>query len=183
MALDEQRQREASLSAFERLRWHPVYRQADCVMGYMAVRGELSVALVLEDVLREGKKLALPVCEGPGQMSVRRVTSLSRLRRGAYGIWEPEDGCERLDPMEVDLLLVPGTAFDRHGGRIGQGGGYYDRFLPGMRGLRIGVCHGFALLERVPVREHDVRMDAILTPQEMIWLAGGETGEDRRSLT
>ena len=68
----------------------------------------------------------------------------------------------------LDLILVPGTAFDRAGGRVGQGGGYYDRFLPGTQALRMGVCHHFALQSSVPMSTHDQSMDIIITPQETV---------------
>ena len=65
-------------------------------------------------------------------------------------------------------MLVPGTAFDVRGGRLGQGGGYYDRFLPRTRAYRIGVCHDFSLLERLPLQAHDQNMDAVVRPSGLI---------------
>ena len=97
-------------------------------------------------------------------MSARRVTALSQLVPGAYGLPEPGGDCPEIAPEAIDVVLVPGTAFDAGGGRIGQGGGYYDRFLPGTRAYRIGVCHDFALLGSVPMQAHDQRMDAVVCP-------------------
>ena len=142
----------------------PAYRDARTVMAYVAVRGELSLAAVLEDVLSSGRTLALPLCVGPGVMQARAVSALSQLRPGRYGIPGPGANCPRIDPADIDLMLVPGVAFDARGGRVGQGGGYYDRFLPGMRALLVGVCPDCALLCDVPVRGHDVRMNAVITP-------------------
>ena len=93
---------------------------------------------------------------------------------------EPEAGCEVFPPEEIDLILVPGTAFDAGGGRLGQGGGYYDRFLEKTGALRVGVCHGFALQKSVPEEAHDARMDYILTPQAVI-RCGKTTSDDRRA--
>lgn len=138
------------------------------MLAYVAVRGELSVEAALRDVLASGRVLALPLCESPGVMSARRVDGLSQLRRGAYGIPEPDASCPRIEPGNIDLAIVPGTAFDRLGHRIGQGGGYYDRFLPGTRAWRVGVCHSFALLGRVPAAAHDAGMDAVVTPDGVI---------------
>ena len=124
----------------------------------------------MADALLRGKALALPLCTGPGRMQARRVTDLSRLRPGRYGIPEPGPDCPELAPETIDLILVPGVAFDPRCGRVGQGGGYYDRFLPLSRALRVGVCPEFALLDRVPVRAHDQRMDAVVTPSATLMM-------------
>lgn len=164
-ALCAAQQRAASMAVFERLAAFAPYRQARCVMAYAACRGELDVGPAMEDVIRSGRTLVLPRCEAPGVMTARRVEDLSCLRRGAYGLMEPEDDRAIVPPDEIDLILVPGTAFDRTGGRIGQGGGYYDRFLEKTRALRVGICHDFALFDCIPTEIHDLRMDAIVTPQ------------------
>lgn len=104
-------------------------------------------------------------------MTARRVFSLDELVPGAYGIWTPREDCPEILPGEIDLILVPGTAFDRRGARLGQGGGYYDRFLPRTAGFRMGVCHDFALLDRVAQQPHDQRMDAVVTPGGIILTA------------
>ena len=89
------------------------------------------------------------------------------------GIPEPDGSCPEEDPAAISLLLIPGLAFDRKGGRLGQGGGFYDRFLPETRGLRIGVCGGDGLVERVPTEPWDEGVDALLTPQTF-WIVKGE---------
>ena len=75
---------------------------------------------------------------------------------------------EEFEPEEIDLIFVPGTAFDVRGHRIGQGGGYYDRYLNRTRAVRVGVCHDFALLDAVPTQTHDARMDGVVTPKHTI---------------
>lgn len=163
-ALSQQEQRAAARAVCDHLRGMPVLAQARTVMAYVAMRGELSLAPLIEELLAAGKVLCLPRCGAVGQMSARRVTALSQLVPGAYGIAEPGEGCPEVAPEEIDVVLVPGTAFDARGGRIGQGGGYYDRFLPRTRACRIGVCHDFALLGSVPAQAHDQRMDAVVCP-------------------
>lgn len=167
-ALTPGEQADASQAVFRRLEASAPYRDARCVMAYIACRGELSLAPVIGDLLARGKTLALPRCESPGVMTARRIRSADELRPGAYGIAEPGADSEIIAPETIDLILVPGTAFDRSGGRIGQGGGYYDRFLQKTRARRMGVCHGFALMDRVPVQAHDQTMDDILTPEATI---------------
>ena len=64
---------------------------------------------------------------------------------------------------ELDLIIVPGVAFDHAGHRIGRGGGFYDRLLPQYRAVRVGICFGFQYLETIPAQEHDIRMDWVVT--------------------
>ena len=73
-----------------------------------------------------------------------------------------------MPPEDVDLILVPGVAFDRDFYRLGQGGGYYDRLLSGTNAVKAGVCHDAALIGRVPREAHDIRMDAVITPGALI---------------
>lgn len=169
-ALSQSEQARAAAAVRQRLRAMPPYRDAACVMAYAAVRGELSVWDVIGDILASGHTLAMPRCEGPGRMTARRVTDRAQLVPGTYGVPEPGADCAIVPPGEIGLILVPGTAFDRRMNRIGQGGGYYDRFLVETRALRVGICHDFALLARVPVRSHDAAMDMVVTPSG-IWTA------------
>ena len=99
-------------------------------------------------------------------MTGRLVTVLSQLAPGCQGILEPGAETPVVSPGEVDLILVPGMAFDPTGGRLGRGKGYYDRFLG--NGKTIGVCYQSALLPQVPMEAHDRRVDAIVTDQTII---------------
>lgn len=158
---------EASRRICARVRATEVWRQAGSVMGYMAVRGEPSVLPLLAEALSCGKTLLLPRTEDGGVITARRVTDLRALIPGAYGIPEPPPQSELFPPEEIGLLLVPGVAFSASGARIGQGGGYYDRFLPRCRGFALGVCHDFALLGELPRRAHDARVHAVATPSAL----------------
>ena len=154
------------------------YRHARCVMAYMAVGGEISMEEIAANVLASGRMLALPRCEASGVMTARCVTGMDDLARGMYGLMEPRDGCEAIAPEKIDLVIAPGTAFDAAGHRIGQGGGYYDRFLPLTRAVVVGVCHGFALMEHVPFAAHDYRMDMVITPGQTICCPAEETEQE-----
>ena len=178
--LPETAQREAALAVFERLAAFVPYRTARTVMAYMACRGELDLGAVLEDALQSGRTLLLPRCEPDGQMTARRIAGYGDLVPGMYGLREPKKDCAVAQPDTIDLILVPGTAFDRAGGRIGQGAGYYDRFLPGTKALLVGICHDFALLERVPNEAHDIQMDYVITPGGVI-RTGTEAKDNRRT--
>lgn len=135
------------------------FRQAEAVMAYAAIPPEVSLQPVLEEILRQGKTLVLPRCEANGIMTARRIVDLGQLVHGTYGIPEPPETAPEFPVEEISLVLVPGLAFDRTGGRLGRGKGYYDRLLPKTTGKTIGICG--QLVTEVPMEPHDSRMDAI----------------------
>lgn len=168
-ALSEAAQQEAAQAAAARILSLEAYRQARVVMAYMAVRGELALDAVLRDALETGKTLALPRCEGEGVMRAYRVARPSDLRRGAYGIWEPDETCPPIEPDDMDLILVPGTAFDRQGDPVW--GRAADTTIDTLRrrGLSaLAYATIFALLDAVPTQTHDARMDGVVTPKHTI---------------
>ena len=165
-ALGDEEQDLCAQAVSARLRGLDAYQNARCVMAYIAVRGELSLAPVIKDLLDRGCVLALPRCEAPGVMTARRITSLSQLTEGAYGLLEPDASCEILDPAKLDLILVPGTAFDDGGGRLGQGGGYYDRFLAAYTGKTVLLCPEKLIFDTIPTEPHDILLPKIITEKE-----------------
>lgn len=108
------------------------------------------------------KQIALPVIEG-NHLSAKWVAGFSCLVTGAFGIQEPPSEAPTAG-TEFDLILVPGMAFDRRGGRLGRGKGYYDRFLEKTTGFRVGICFDDRIVDKVPGESHDAGMDAIVTP-------------------
>lgn len=139
------------------------------IAGYVAVRGELDVCGALTRARRSGWGAVLPrVASGHRLEFVDTRGDGARLVQGAYGILEPRGA---VTPVEVvDWFLVPGTAFDRFGGRVGMGGGFYDRLIAQRRStgrpcLVIGVGYSWQVsMERLPLEAHDQRVDALLTP-------------------
>ena len=99
-------------------------------------------------------------------MQVRKYIS-GELKTGKFGIEEPT-GPEINNLSNIDLVIVPGMAFDMKGNRLGRGKGYYDKLLRKMRCYKIGVCYNFQLLENIPVEEHDFPMDMVISPMNII---------------
>lgn len=99
------------------------------------------------------------------RLQMIEIKAWNGLKPGAYGILEPAFNPKRLgDPEKLDLAVVPGAAFDRDGGRLGRGEGYFDRFLKEAgRAYKIGLAFKFQLVEKVPSEAHDVRVDEVLT--------------------
>ena len=143
------------------------FLQAHSVMAYAAIPPEADLGPVLEEILKRGKTLLLPRCSPDGTMTARRIRDLLELRPGAYGIPEPGANTPIVPAEEIDLILVPGLAFDRRGGRMGRGKGYYDRFLSGYTGKTLGICG--VLMQEIPTEPHDRRMDAVATEHGIIF--------------
>ena len=129
------------------------YKQAQVIGGYMPLLREADVTPVLEDALRQGKVLALPLCERPPQMTLRKVTSLAELTPGAYGIPEPQPNAPVIPVTEIDLLLVPLEGIDDRGYRLGKGGGYYDHLLAQGQPFTLGCALSWQWVDAVP-RDH-----------------------------
>ncbi len=102
-----------------------------------------------------------------GHHLVLHLYDPTRLVRHRFGMLEPAADLPVVDPAALDVVLAPGVAFDRRGGRLGFGGGYYDRFLPTTPALRVGVTYDECLADALPCGEHDQRMGWIVTPSEM----------------
>lgn len=139
----------------------PWFRAAKSVMAYAAIPPEAELRTVLEAALEQGKRLLLPRCDADGIMTARAVGSLLELRAGAYGILEPAPEAAIVPAEQIDMILVPGLAFDPKGRRMGRGKGYYDRYLAGFAGKTMGICT--LLVPEVPTEPLDRPMDAVVT--------------------
>ena len=93
-----------------------------------------------------------------------------QFERSLQGFEQPVSSAPRVSLDEMTGVLVPGLAFDRQGGRLGRGRGYYDRALEGYRGMKVGIAFSCQILERIPLEAWDLRMDAIITEQFVIKL-------------
>ncbi len=141
----------------------PEFVAARSVALYHALPDEVPT----EEMLRRWlgvKRLSLPVVHSGGSMTFHEYLGPGDLTPGAFGISEPRTGRE-ITPEEIDLMLVPGVAFDESGRRLGRGRGFYDRYLSGPHAARIckvGLCPPHALVPEVPAEPHDVVMDKII---------------------
>jgi 5-formyltetrahydrofolate cyclo-ligase len=150
------------------------YRQAGTVLGYMNFGAEFTSELWVQNVLADGKKLALPrVNQHTNQLDLYWVEDPeNQLAVGLWGIREPiVERCERLAmPNEVEFALLPGVAFTREGARLGYGGGYYDKLLGRMAHRPVLAAAAFALqiVEQIPQEKTDMKVGWIITEQETI---------------
>lgn len=146
------------------------FRRAKVVALFNPFRGEVNVLPVVRLALRAGKVVAFPRVEGKGKISFYRINSLSGLVKSRYGIMEPaRDATRRID--NPDLFIVPGAAFSGTGGRLGYGGGFYDRILKKRSAVAVGVAFGFQITAVLPEGPHDAGMDAVATEARVFFCA------------
>ncbi|WP_050725355.1 5-formyltetrahydrofolate cyclo-ligase [Vulgatibacter incomptus] len=131
---------------------------------YQSLPGEVRLTPLWEELASRGTRCVFPrVVRGTRRLDFAPVVDPAELVAGVLGIREPSGPGVEL--QEIDAFLVPGLAFDPGGGRLGQGGGYYDATLAAApRALRIGACLDEQLLDEVPVEVHDARVDIVITP-------------------
>ncbi len=156
----------AAERATESLLRETTWNSARTVALHIAVRGELPTTAVLTAAWTAGKRVALPRMTASG-MALHLVSQSTVLVTGQHGIPEPGADAPLVSPAELDLVLAPGIAFDRNGGRLGQGGGDYDRLIAALLPTcaTIGWCHPFQLVNRVPTEPHDQRVQLVITPE------------------
>lgn len=161
--LNDARRQAAADKLYALLTSTPAYRAASCVMLYASLPDEVpTLRLLIEE--RSRRTFVLPRVIGPEDMELCLYTGPDDLHSGAFQIPEPQ-GQVFHDYHHIDLILVPGMAFDHSGNRLGRGKGYYDRFLQHPEFAHTpkwGVCYDFQMLEQLPSEPHDVRMQRVL---------------------
>ena len=144
---------------------------ASTVMLFASFRSEIDTAPLAEWVLRTGRTLCLPRVLGPRRMAAFHVRDRATdLVPGKWDIPEPREGLREVPPEAVDLVFVPGSAFDEEGRRCGYGGGFYDNFLPRTRPGTPWVALAFEaqLVPRIHVEDHDLPVTVIVTERRVI---------------
>ena len=152
----------------------PEYAAAGCVMYYVDVRSEVKTRQHLPQALLESKRIVVPYCVD-GELELFWLRSMDELSLGAYRILEPaaewRTRSERkISVEELDLIMVPGVAFDARGGRMGHGFGYYDKLLEHARpdAPLVALAFECQLFPEIPTQAHDVFMDKIITETRVI---------------
>ena len=138
---------------------HPAFRDAKTVLLYHSMKDEVYTHSFI-DKWTDSKQIVLPVVVGD-TLEIRRYEGIGSMKPGPYGILEPI-GTVLDNYSSIDLVVVPGVAFDRERNRLGHGKGYYDKILPQLAAYKIGICFPFQLVEKVPADSFDVKMDAII---------------------
>lgn len=161
MKLDEVE--EKSLAVCRILLESELYVNARCIMLYMPLGNEVDISRIAKQAYRDKKQVVFPVTEADsGVITPHFATEDTGFAKGAFSVTEPQNA-KMAGIEEIDLVLVPGIAFDRGGGRIGFGKGCYDRLLKAASAVRVGVCYDFQACDKIPIEAHDIKMDFLLT--------------------
>jgi len=171
--LTAEQARAAGAAIADRLARSELWHEATRVGVFASRSDEVDTSLLIERILCAGKQLLLPRTTDSDGLEFVAVADVSQLRAGRFGIREPSPESPVVRPDQTTLLLVPGLAFDRDGGRLGRGGGYYDRTLTRLLGrelrpILIGAGFSFQLVERVPMTTLDVRLDGVVSDEELV---------------
>ena len=142
----------------------PLYQRAKVIFVYVSLDWEIDTRALIQDALLGGKTVAVPKCLPGGRMEVYRLDDFHQLKAQTLGILEPEEGEDKIAEERLELALIPCLSCTKDGIRLGQGGGYYDRFLAGKKRLfKLALCRESLLSKNLPCEAHDIRMDAVLT--------------------
>ncbi len=169
-AIDPDEARKLSAMIADRIKSLPEYRAAEDVFLYSSFRSEVATRNLIADTIKDKGRVYLPKVISRTKMIFVKVTSLDEIKKGFRGIFEPISA-EASDVIP-SIIIVPMVAFDQNGVRLGYGGGYYDRTLPLYKGkcLLAGAAFSAQFHEDIPFEENDVKMDAIVTENEVIRL-------------
>jgi len=158
----------------------PEFQRAGCVMSYVDFSSEVRTRPLLRHLLEAGRLVVVPYCSG-GELGLFRLERLDELAPSRFGIPEPpvqlrSQPERQIEPGQIDLVVVPGLVFDRRGGRIGFGRGYYDRLLGRLRpqALRIALAFECQMVEQVPMLPHDVPVHMIVTQKTVYRCSAGK---------
>lgn len=140
------------------------FQSAKILALYSPIRNEVATGNLLIAALAAGKQVCYPRVVGDDLLFFQ-VDSLADLQVGSFEIGEPDRQSIKIDPASIDFLLIPGVAFDRHGFRLGYGRGYFDRLLcnGSFAGLRVGFCYDFQVIDKLPVDDHDQKVELLVT--------------------
>ena len=149
------------------------YKKANFIFSFISFKDEVNTHEIIKKSISIGKRVGVPIpVPKTKELKVSELIDFDKeLDLGFYNILTPKDKYIRIVPPKlVDLVLVPGVAFDKRGYRVGYGGGYYDRFFSNINEnvIKIGLCYEMQIIPEVPKDPYDIPIDFILTEKEFI---------------
>ncbi len=162
-----------SENACENIMKLDAFKNANTILAYMAMKRECNPISAVKTALSMGKCVAFPLCIEGNELELYAIKDAEKFEEsfnvGKYGILEPiPKKCIKIEPQQLDMIIVPGVAFDRSLARLGHGAGYYDRLIVKTNAYLAGLCFEMQLLDKVYCEEHDRRMNSVSTPCENI---------------
>lgn len=164
---EERAESDAALCA--RFLAYPPLAQAKTVLLYYGVGTEIRTDGILNELLKQGKTVCMPRCVSDTEMVAYAISGMEDMEPHRYGIPAPRETCRQVAREELDLILVPGLAFDSRGGRLGQGAGYYDRYLEDCEIPTVALCREDFFQINLPKEPLDVWMRCVLTEEGQVW--------------
>lgn len=172
-ALPEEYRRAADWRICQQVLSLPKYQEADTIFTFVGTKDEIDTTCLIEAALQAGKTVGVPRSSEGGIMAVYAISGLHDLHPGRFGILEPDAGAIPIAIEEIDFCVIPCLACDLKGNRLGHGGGYYDRYLSKRRMDTAVVCYHDLILPEVPVMEHDIPIDRVVTERVVVELGRG----------
>lgn len=164
---------ESSKLICENLFKFPLFTESKTVMFFVSFRSEVETLPMIEGAIAAGMRVVVPVTqlENGTLLPSLLLNCEDDLVSGTYGVLEPKPEAVRpIDSLEIDMVMMPGAAFDRSGGRIGYGGGFYDRFIENLRPdvVLAALAFDFQVVDSVPTEAHDRKIHYVITDREII---------------
>jgi len=146
------------------------YQNVTNIMFYTSKDNEVNLSTTIIQAIKEGKNVILPrVNPVTDNLQLHIISDLDNdFELGYAGIYEPKSHLTKFDKQNLDLILVPGIAFDTKGNRIGYGKGHFDKFLQNIKVPKIAVAYNFQLVKEISAEDHDIKMDYIITEDKVI---------------
>ncbi len=144
-----------------------IYKNSASVMLYMPIGNEVKMDKIINRAYLDSKKVVFPVTDEKNNITPHYARRDTQFSTGLYSVQEPDNSeTARLD--EIDIVIVPGIAFDRKGNRVGFGKGCYDGFLRDVNAVKIGVCYEFQICHKIFADPYDIKMDYIICEKGII---------------
>lgn len=134
---------------------------------YVNYKSEINTQKIIKIALENNKNIYAPRIKKNREMEFIKIKSLDDLEKNKMGILEPKLSLKE-SVEKIDINILPGLAFDLEGGRIGYGGGYYDRYFYGKECLNISLCYEIQIIDRVPMESHDIKYDYLISEERIL---------------
>lgn len=146
------------------------FKQVSTILFYVSYNNEVCTHEMIKDSIKNRKNVVVPVTDKKNKkLILSKLESWDELIPGAYNILEPKkEKIKEISIKDIDLIIVPGVGFDEKGNRIGHGVGYYDNLLKNSKSKFIGLAFEFQVIKNIPIEEHDIKMDKIVTEERII---------------
>lgn len=149
----------------EKIRESNLYKKSKNIFIYVGFGSEINTLDYIKIFIGDGKKICVPRTDLKNKvMCAVNIESIDELKISSYGIMEPSEDKEEMRKDDIDLVILPGVAFDNNGGRIGYGGGYYDRFLKDIIDTpKVALAYQIQIVDKIELEKHDIKYDFLIT--------------------